>query len=49
MPDFHTQPEWANQRRTAVANERDSVGEIQNAILDDIVSALARLAPGKPC
>jgi hypothetical protein len=49
MPDFHTRPEWANQRRTAARNGRDSVGEIQNAILDDIVSALTRVAPEKRC
>ena len=45
MTDFHERPEWENQRRTAAAGGRDSVGEIQNAILDDIGSALARLAP----
>lgn len=49
MPDFHLRPEWVNQRRTAAASGRDSVGEVQNAILDDIVSALKRLAPEKPC
>ncbi len=31
------------------ANGRGSVGEVQNAILDDIVSALARLAPESAC
>jgi hypothetical protein len=49
MPDFHLRPEWENQRRTGAASGRDSVGEIQNAILDDIVSALARLAPQNSC
>lgn len=49
IPDFHTRPEWATQRRTAERNERNSVGQIQNAILDDIVSALERIAPEKPC
>lgn len=44
-PDFHTAPEWSNQRNNAKRNCRDSRGEIQNAILDDIVSALSRLAP----
>jgi hypothetical protein len=45
--DFHTLPEWSGQRNTARQNCRDSRGEIQNAILDDIVSALRRLAPAK--
>lgn len=45
MPVFHLEPEWVNQRRTAEAAGRNSVGEIQNAILDDIVSALTKLAP----
>ena len=45
LPDFHTHPDWITQRNTAAASGRDTPGEIQNAILDDIVSALARLAP----
>ncbi len=49
LPDFHNRPEWANQRRTGAASGRDSVGEIQNAILDDICSALTRLASEKDC
>jgi hypothetical protein len=49
MPEFHTRPEWSNQRNTASHNGRNTVGEIQNAILDDISSALSRLAPGPPC
>ncbi len=44
-PDFHTSPEWENQRNTARHRGRDTRGEIQNAILDDIVSALRRIAP----
>jgi hypothetical protein len=49
VPDFHLRPEWATQRATAAANGRDTPGEIQNAILDDIVSSLKRLAPEAPC
>jgi hypothetical protein len=49
MPDFHLRPEWAMQRATAEANGRNTPGEIQNAILDDIVSALKRLAPESEC
>jgi len=49
VPDFHLRPEWATQRATAAANGRDTPGEIQNAILDDIVSALKRLAPSVAC
>ncbi len=45
MPDFHTRPEWSNQRNTADANGRGTVGKIQNAILDDIMSALSLIAP----
>jgi hypothetical protein len=45
-PNFHTLPEWINQRRTAARSGRDTVGEIQNAILDDMASALKRIAPG---
>jgi hypothetical protein len=40
VPDFHTRPEWENQRNTARHSGRGTRGEIQNAILDDIVSAL---------
>jgi hypothetical protein len=46
-PDFHTRPEWATQRMSASARGRDTTGELQNAILDDIGSALERIAPPK--
>lgn len=49
VPNFHLLPEWATQRMTSEANGRATAGEIQNAILDDIVSALKRLAPDSPC
>jgi hypothetical protein len=49
VPDFHLLPDWATQRATAEANGRGTPGEIQNAILDDIVSALKRLAPDASC
>lgn len=49
MPDFHLLPEWSTQRMTAEANGRNTPGEIQNAILDDIVSALKRMAPEAVC
>lgn len=49
VPDFHLLPEWSTQRMTCEANGRTTPGEIQNAILDDIVSALKRLAPDEPC
>jgi len=49
LPDFHTAAEWANQRNTMEMNGRATVGEIRNAILDDIVSALSRLAPEEVC
>lgn len=45
MPDFHQRPEWAPQRNSAAARGRDTPGELQNAILDDICSALERIAP----
>ena len=45
LPEFHTRPEWNTQRNTAEASGRNTPGEIQNAILDDIISALRRLAP----
>jgi hypothetical protein len=45
IPDFHTRPEWQNQRKTAAYSGRNTAGEIRNAILDDIVSALRRIAP----
>jgi hypothetical protein len=49
VTDFHLLPEWATQRASAEANGRNTPGEIQNAILDDIVSALKRLAPEASC
>ncbi len=45
MPDFHTHADWATQRNTAKQSGRDSKGEIQNAILDDIGRALKTIAP----
>ncbi len=45
VPQFHDDPDWESQRNTARHTCRDSRGEIQNAILDDIVSALRRIAP----
>ena len=49
VPNFHQLPEWATQRMTAASNGRNTPGEIQNAILDDIVSALKRLVPKESC
>lgn len=49
VPNFHTLPEWKAQRNTAAASGRDTAGEIRNAILDDILSALERLAPDPVC
>ena len=49
VTDFHLFPEWATQRMTAEANGRDTPGHIQNAILDDIISALKRLVPEARC
>jgi hypothetical protein len=45
VPDFHLRPEWSTQRNTAEMNGRATPGQIKNAILDDITSALERLAP----
>ncbi len=47
MTDFHLGAEWAMQRSTAERNGRNTTGEIQNAILDDICSALERIAPAE--
>lgn len=47
--DFHKLSEWKTQRNTAAANGKTAKGEVQNAILDDIVSALERLAPDPDC
>lgn len=45
IPDFDSRREWENQRNTGRHSGRNSRGEIRNAILDDIVSALLRIAP----
>ena len=45
VAEFHTLPEWETQRNTARQGGRDGRGEIQNAILDDIMSALKGIAP----
>lgn len=45
LPEFHTRPEWKIQRNTGRLSGRNTRGELQNAILDDIVSALRRIAP----
>jgi hypothetical protein len=47
VKDFRLCPEWKTQCNTARQSGRDTVGEIQNAILDDIISAFQRLAPIK--
>ena len=47
LPEFHLRPEWANQRNSCKARNRDTKGEIQNAILDDIISALKTITPGE--
>jgi hypothetical protein len=47
IPDFHLRSEWSNQRNSCKARRRDTKGEIQNAILDDIASALKTIAPKK--
>lgn len=44
-PDFHLHEDWNNQRRTLEQSGRSSRGVLQNAILDDICSALKGLAP----
>lgn len=49
LPDLQNRPEWAAQRNSASARGRDTPGEIQNAILDDITSALERIAPVPEC
>jgi hypothetical protein len=45
IPDFHSRPEWQNQRNAAKASGRDTKGLIQNRILDDICDALESIAP----
>lgn len=45
MPDFHTLPEWENQRLRCAASGRNTPGVIRNAILDDIVRAFGPLVP----
>lgn len=49
IADFHMRQEWETQRNTAAENGKTSKGELQNAILDDIVSALERVAPAVSC
>ncbi|MDB6032059.1 MAG: hypothetical protein JWM16_2397 [Verrucomicrobiales bacterium] len=44
-PDFHLHPHWQNVRRTCSLQGRNTKGEIQNAVLDDIINALRTLAP----
>lgn len=46
IPDFQLRPEWKNRVRSCEARGRGSKGEVQNAILDNIVSALRTVAPG---
>ena len=45
IPEFHLLPEWRTQRSSAEAAGRDTPGEISNAILDDICSALKQFLP----
>jgi hypothetical protein len=45
MRDFHLHEDWKAHRNSAERSGRNSKGEIQNAILDDICSALKRLVP----
>jgi hypothetical protein len=45
LPEFHLRPEWENQRKSCKRRGRDSKGEIQNTVLDDIVSALKTITP----
>ena len=49
LPDFQEHKDWANQRHRGKASGQDSLGEIRNAILDDIVSALRSIVPEAPC
>jgi hypothetical protein len=45
VPDFHLRPEWKNVRASLEARERATPGVIQNKILDNICSALEKIAP----
>lgn len=45
MPDFHQHPDWERQRETEGRRGRVKTGDLQNAILDDISSALASITP----
>jgi len=47
VPDLHSRPEWSTQRNSAEARGRGTPGEIRCAILDDICSALDRIATRK--
>lgn len=48
LPDFHLRPQWQNVRSSVERSRCGGKGEVQNAILDDIASALERLAPEDP-
>ncbi len=49
IPHFERSSDWETQRRTAKARGRHTLGEVQGAILDDIVSALGTIAPNEKC
>lgn len=45
VPDFHLRLEWKNVRASHEAREKATPGVIQNKILDNICSALGKIAP----
>ena len=45
LPDFELRDDWSRQRNSCKQSGRNKRGEIQNAILDDIISALKTIAP----
>ena len=45
VPNFHELPEWTDRKRSLESRGRKGIGELQNKILDDIVSALETIAP----
>jgi hypothetical protein len=45
VPDFDSRPEWRNQRNSCKLRKTGGKGEIQNAILDDILAALKTISP----
>ena len=47
LPEFHLRTEWKNQRNSCEARSRGTKGEIQNTILDVIISALKTITPGE--